>query len=149
MEAYQEPKFYEGVHHYPPYKGDGQTPNLDKSYQTNVARRQFATPETAEWVARLYKADWVGPRTYLGMGEAFDENEESVKQYWLTIRGVDMVAGELAYYFSKLPADYQAPPIPNDPGMWPADLPDEEVMKRGKTECDKWVESSIQHTDQT
>lgn len=143
------PEFYRDVHHYPAYQEDGITPNLDKSYRTNVKRRQFATPETAEWVAQLYKADWVGPRTYLGMGECFDANEESVKQYWMTIQGVDMVSGEVAYYFTQLPKDYEPEPIPNDPGMWPWDLPPDEVMTRGKEQADKWVQSSIEHTDKT
>lgn len=143
------PEFYEDVHHYPMYKQDGHTPNTDKSYRTNVSRRQFATPETAEWVGELYKADKVASRPYLGMGEAFDANEESVEQYYVSIQGVDITAGEIAYYFTQLPADYEPEEIPNDPGYWPADMPPDQVMIEGKKQADKWVKSSIEHTDQT
>lgn len=141
------PTFYEGVYHHPVYKADGVTPNLDHSYKTYVKRRQFATPETAHWVAEVYKADSVDARPYLGMGEAFDAEGNSVKQYWVTIKGVDMVAGEIAYYFTQLPKDYVPEDIPNDPGMWPYDLAPELVMQYGKAEADKWVNSSIEHTD--
>ena len=140
------PTFYEGVYHCPAYHPDG-TPNLDKSFKTYVKRRQFATPETARWVGELYNASYVGERPYLGFGEAFDVNEQSVQQTYVTIDGVDMTAGEVAYYFTKLPKDYEPEPIPNDPGMWPYDLPDDEVMARGKAEADKWVKSSVEHTD--
>ena len=143
MEPYT-PEFLEDVHHYPMYKQDGKTPNTDKSYRTNVSRRQFATEETAQWVGREFKAQRVFPRTYLGSGEAFDANEQSVKQYAVTIGGVDLTAGEIAYYFTV-----QDPALDHDAGMWPPDLPDEERMKRGKEQADKWVASSIEHTDQT
>lgn len=143
------PEFYEDVHFYPAYRQDGVTPNMDKSFRADAQRRQFATPETAQWVGQLYNAEKVASRPYLGMGEAFDVNEESVEQYYVTIQGVDITAGEIAYYFSQIPADHIPEAIPNDPGYWPADLPIEEVMVRGKEQADKWVYSSIKDTEPT
>lgn len=140
MEPYT-PQFYEDVHFYPPFKQDGRTPN-DGSYRSNVSRRQFATPDTAEWVGREFGASRVFPRPYLGGGEAFDVNEQPVQQYAVTIGGVDMTAGEIAYYFT-----IQDPALDHDAGMWPADLPYDQRMKNGKEQADKWVQSSIQHTD--
>ena len=144
MEPYT-PEFYEDVHHYPMYKQDGKTPNTDHSFRTNVARRQFAKPETAEWVGREFKAERVFARPYLGMGEAFDVNEEPVQQYAVTIQGVDMTAGEIAWYFTVRPAD--ADPMDQDAGMWPESLPPEEVMSRGKTQADAWVNSTLQYRE--
>ena len=141
MEPYT-PQFYKDVHIYPPFKQDGRTPNTDKSFRQNVSRRQFATPATAEWVGREFKADRVFARPYLGGGEAFDINEESVQQYAVTIQGVDITAGEIAYYFTV-----QDPALDHDAGMWPPDMDDDARMKAGKEQADKWVQSSIQHTE--
>lgn len=149
MEPY-EPQFYRDVHHYPVYKQDGKTPNTDKSYRTNVQRRQMATPETAQWVAREFKADAVFAAPYLGMGEAFDADENSVQQYHVTIDDVNFVAGEIAYYFTTQPEGYDSSDpaqAGRDAGMWPPDLPDDERMRRGKVEADKWIASGLQYKE--
>lgn len=135
------PQFYEDVHHYPAYHPDG-SPNLDKSYRTNVQRRQFATPDTAEWVGREFNASAVFPKTYLDIGEAFDINETSVKQYMATINGHDFTAGEIAYYFTQRePGDdvSQENQVMDERGMWPSDMPVEQVMIEGKKQADKFI----------
>lgn len=141
------PEFYEGVHFYPAYKQDGKTPNLDKSFVSYVPKRQFAKPDTAAWVGEIYKADRVYPGPYLGMGEAFDAGENSVQQYHVEIRGVPMTAGEIAWYFTQRAPD--ADPADTEAGMWPHDLAPDLVMAYGKREADKWVQSTIEHTDLT
>lgn len=144
MEPYT-PEYYEDVHFYPAYKQDGKTPNLDKSFRSDVPRRQFAKPETAQWVGREFKADAVFPAPFLGMGEAFDVNEESVQQYHVTIKDMNFIAGEVAWYFTVRPAD--SDPADADAGMWPADLPADEVMRRGKAEADKWIATTLQYKE--
>lgn len=149
MEPYT-PTFYEGVYHTPAFKGDGVTPNLDQSYKTYVSRREMATPETAHWVGQVYKADSVDAETYLGMGEAFDENGQSVKQFHVTIQGVPYVAGHIAYYFTqRKPGDdvTQENQTRDDRGMWPSDMAPEKVMEYGKVEADKWVASGKQYQE--
>jgi hypothetical protein len=142
------PEFYEDVHHYPPFKQDGKTPNTDKSFRSNVQRREMAKPETAEWVGREFKAQEVYPKPYLGGGEAFDINEESVQQYHVRIQGVEYVAGHIAYYFTVRPEGSD----PNDPaqrdaGMWPADMAPDAVMIEGKKQADKWIASGQQYKE--
>lgn len=144
MEPYT-PEYYEDVHHYPAYKQDGKTPNTDKSFRTDVSRRQMAKPATAEWVGREFKADAVFPKPYLGMGECFDVNEESVQQYHVEIQGMDFIAGEIAWYFTVRPAD--ADPMDQDAGMWPENLPPEEVMWRGKQQADHFINNTLQYKE--
>lgn len=147
MEPYT-PQFYEDVHHYPPFKQDGKTPNDDKSFRSDVQRREFAKPETAEWVGREFDADNVFPKPYLGMGQAFDANEESVQQYYVTIQGMDFVAGHVAYYFTVRPDGVDpTDPAQRDAGMWPESLPPEEVMIRGKQQADKWIADTLQYKE--
>jgi len=141
------PQFYENVHFYPVYKQDGKTPNTDHSYVSYAQRRQFATQTTAEWIGKEYDAEQVYAKPYLGMGVAYDINEQEVQQYMVTIQGHEITAGELAYYFTqRLPGEdvSQENQTMDERGMWPSTMPIEQVMVEGKKAADKWLAQLVQ-----
>ena len=147
MEPYT-PQFYKGVYHCPAYKEDG-TPNLDKSYKTYVALREFSTPATAEWVGKEFDAD-VYPKTYLDIGEAFDETGQSVKQYVASIQGHEFIAGYVAYYFTQRKEGDEIDPANaqyDGRGYWPPDLATDLVMKYGKEHADKWIQDTLEYVE--
>ena len=143
MEPYT-PAFHKDMRIYPPFLQDGITPN-DGSFWTSIRPREFATWETAQWVAKEFGGP-MSPEKYPG-GNAVEGSMTGpeIPQYCVFLQGMLFPCGHLAWYFTVRAAD--ADPADQDAGYWDASTDPQQVMTAGKQIADKYVSDTAQFAE--
>jgi hypothetical protein len=146
------PEFHREVFIIAPYQADGRTPvqvqfplDYDQILRNNIQRghpRYFATIETAQHIAKLFRGEVISQVYTLFPFRVLDRRGEPVMQHSVRFEGkVTMPAGLLAWYFSVRPAG--ADPSDNEAGYWDNSTDPDTVYKAGKSIAERYIRDTL------